>query len=82
MDYSRFILKNRLFVSMALFSILYFLVISIKPSFIFDYDGAVREFGVGNTSKTVLPLWLFVIILAMLSYYAVVYAIAFPKLKF
>jgi hypothetical protein len=67
---------------MTLFTVLFLLVISVKPNFIFDYDGAFREFGVGNSSKTVLPMWLFVIILALLSYYMVVYAIAFPKLKF
>lgn len=80
MDYAKFILKNRLIVSMLLFSILFAFVVMIKPNFIFDYDGAFREFGVGNSSKTVVPMWLFVIVLALLSYYIVGYVIAFPKI--
>lgn len=80
MNYSLLIIKNRLTFSMILFSILFALVVMIKPNFIFDNDGAFREFGVGNSSKTVVPMWLFVIILALMSYYAVIYIIAFPKI--
>lgn len=82
MDYSRLILKNRLGVSMALFTILFSVVVIVKPNFIFDHDGAFREFGVGNSSKTVIPMWLFVVVLALLSYYSVIYIIAYPNLKF
>lgn len=82
MDLSRLLLQNRLFASMILFSALFFLVITIKPNFIFDQDGAFREFGVGNSSKTVVPMWFFVIILALLSYYIVVYVIAYPKIRY
>lgn len=80
MEYSQFLLKNRLLVSMLVFSILFSLVVMIKPNFIFDNDGAFREFGVGNSTKTVVPMWLFVILTALLSYYIVNYVIIYPKI--
>jgi len=54
-------------------SIFLFVVIFIglnwyKPSFIFDTDGTVREFGIGRKKKTIIPLWLIVFITAFLSY--------------
>lgn len=82
MTMSNIILKNRLLVSMLLFSALFSLIVAIKPNFIFNNDGSFREFGVGNTTKTVIPMWLFVILIALLSYYTVNYVIAYPKISF
>jgi hypothetical protein len=39
-----------------------------KPNIMFDKNGKPREFGIGYKNKTILPLWLAVIILAILSY--------------
>jgi hypothetical protein len=80
-ELSKFILKNRLLVSFIVFTIFFSLVILIKPNFIFDRDGSFREFGVGNTSKTVIPMWVFVIFIALMSYYLVNYIIAIPKIN-
>lgn len=82
MEASKLILKNRLFVSVFVFAVLFSLVVIVKPSFIFERDGAFREFGVGNTTKTVVPMWLFVILMALLSYYVVNYFILYPKINF
>jgi sterol desaturase/sphingolipid hydroxylase (fatty acid hydroxylase superfamily) len=78
---SKLLLKNRLFFSMVLFSVLFYAVIIIKPNFIFDNDGSFREFGVGNTAKTVIPIWLFVLFISFVSYYAIHYIIIYPKIK-
>jgi len=45
----------------------------IKPSFLYNNDGSLREFGVGYKNKTILPLWLFSIVLGILTYVSVLY---------
>jgi hypothetical protein len=52
----------------------------MKPAFIYNEDGTFKDFGVGYKKKTVLPIWLIVIFLAVISYLAVLYYIMFPKL--
>jgi hypothetical protein len=65
----KFILKNKVSFAIILFalffSIIHFLV---KPSLVYMPDGSFREFGVGYKNKTVFPIWLVAIILAILSY--------------
>jgi len=60
------------------FSILLFvgffaLVQLITPAFLYNEDGSLREFGLGTKKRTVLPIWLFAIIVAILSYLCVLY---------
>jgi hypothetical protein len=45
----------------------------IKPKFIYNLDGSLREFGIGYMKKTVVPAWLVSIIIAILSYLAIFY---------
>ena len=40
----------------------------VKPHFLYNEEGGFRPFGVGYKHKTVIPIWLIAIILAMLSY--------------
>lgn len=40
----------------------------VKPRFIYNDDGTLREFGLGYRKKTIVPLWLAVIILAIFAY--------------
>jgi len=40
----------------------------IKPSFAYQPNGAYRPFGVGYKHKTVIPIWIVAIILAIFSY--------------
>jgi hypothetical protein len=56
-----------------LYTIVFMLVQYINPSFIYNEDGSLREFGVGYSNKTILPIWLVAIILGILSYVAVYY---------
>jgi hypothetical protein len=46
------------------------IVAMIKPRFIYNDDGSLREFGLGYRKKTIVPLWLAVILLAILAYSA------------
>ena len=56
-----------------LYVIVFMLVQYMNPSFIYNDDGSLREFGIGYSSKTVLPIWLVAIILGILSYLTVYY---------
>ncbi len=77
-----FIRKNIISISIVIFVILYTLIIAIKPGFLYNNDGTLREFGLGFRKKTVIPVWLLSIILAIVSYFSVLYYIAVPKLNF
>jgi hypothetical protein len=44
-----------------------------KPSIFYNTDGSIRKFGVGYRNKTILPIWLFAIVLAILTYVGILY---------
>ena len=54
----------------------------MKPAFLYNRDGSIRDFGVGYKNKTIVPLWLFSIILSIFSYLFVLYYLAYPKINF
>jgi hypothetical protein len=56
-----------------LYVVVFMLVQYMNPSFMYNEDGSLREFGIGYSSKTVLPIWLVAIILGILSYLTVYY---------
>ncbi len=63
-----------------LYIIVFMLVQYANPSFLYNEDGSLREFGVGYSSKTILPIWLIAILLGILSYVAVYY-ISLPAVR-
>jgi hypothetical protein len=73
---------NRLFMrnhvvslSIILFMITFCLVRYLAPSMLYDKNGQIRKFGIGYKEKTVIPVWLFSLIISVLSYVAVRYYI-------
>lgn len=48
-------------------------ILLVKPAFMFRPDGSWKEFGIGRNPKhyTPLPLWLYSILAALLSYFIV-----------
>ena len=65
---------NILFVILAVYICLYSLIVHFKPSFIYDEkNGSFRQFGVGYKNTTILPLWLVSILLAVASYFIILY---------
>mgnify|MGYP001299623505 CR=1 FL=1 len=67
--------------AIGLFLILYCCILYAKPSFIFNKDGSFRQFGVGRSRKTVIPIWLLAFIIGILAYLAVAYYVAHPQLS-
>ena len=54
--------------SILLFVIIFAVIQIISPAFLYNEDGSIRQFGLGTKKRTVLPIWLFAIIVAILSY--------------
>ena len=72
-----FIKKYQTLMSIHLFLIVYYIIQYDKPLFIYNVDGTLRQFGVGYKKKTILPIWLLAILLAIISYMIVKYIIIF-----
>ena len=65
---------NLIFYSIVLYFIIFYIVVyEIKPSFLFSNDGAIKNFGVGYKNKSIIPLWLFTLIIAVFSYLAILF---------
>ena len=78
----QFFNKNITLVSIIFFIIMFILLIVIKPEIVFTKNGKPRDFGLGYKNKTILPIWLFVIILSIFSYLAVLFYIQFNRIIF
>jgi hypothetical protein len=59
--------------AIALYLFLYIIVVWQKPNFLFEPDGSLRQFGLGTRRRTVIPVWLLAIVLALLSYFVMMY---------
>ncbi len=65
---------DKLYISITLFISLYMIVHTVKPSFIYNHrQNCLRPFGIGYRNTTVLSLWLVSILLAIFSYFIVIY---------
>ena len=75
-----FIRNNITLVSIIIFAIIFISVQIMKPGFLYKRDGSVREFGIGYKNKTIMPVWLFSLLLGIMSYLVVLYYLAHPML--
>jgi hypothetical protein len=72
--FNQFVSREALSViSVFIFLILFGIINAVRPSVIYNKDLSFRRFGIGYKNKTVIPIWLFSIILAILVYVAVTY---------
>ena len=60
--YQNIVRQNITLASVVLFVYLFGLIQYMKPAFLYNSDGSIREFGVGYKNKTILPIWLLSII--------------------
>ena len=79
--YRSFIKKNTTSVAILLFISVFFTIQYFKPNFMFKNDGTIRQFGIGYKEKTILPVWLIAIVLAILCYVFVMYYLAMPRIR-
>lgn len=71
--YQEIFQKNTILISIVLFLILFGIIQLMKPSFLYNTDGSIREFGIGYKNKTILPIWLLSIILGILCYVIILF---------
>jgi hypothetical protein len=69
----RWVRHNKVSVAIILYIILFVLVNMVKPAFMYNPDGSIKEFGVGFRKKTIIPIWLISIFLAIIAYFSVMY---------
>jgi len=80
--YRSFIRRNITSVSIIIFVIVFCILQTYAPHLLYNEDGTIRQFGIGHKKKTVIPIWLAALILAILSYLFVLYYLAIPHIKF
>jgi len=78
----QFVVTNINLVSIIVFLLLFAIIMVTKPTIMFDKNGKPRDFGIGYKNKTILPLWLTVIILAIFSYLTILCYINFKRFVF
>ena len=69
--------NNKVNIAVLLFIFLAFTLHFYQPLFLYTEDGGFREFGVGYRHKTVFPIWLVIFLMAIFSYYIVLYYLAY-----
>ena len=60
--------KHRLLLAIVIFIILFSIVHILKPGVLYNSEGGFRPFGLGYRNKTVIPIWIVAILLAIFSY--------------
>jgi hypothetical protein len=68
---------HKLSVAILIFLTLFSIIHITKPGLIYNPDGGFRPFGIGYQHKTVIPIWVVAIVLAILSYLGVMYYLMF-----
>ena len=72
--------NNTIKYSIILYIFLLLIILIIKPRFIFNKNGEVKHFGTDyNENTTILPLWLLCILLAIFSYYIILFLVMIKK---
>jgi hypothetical protein len=59
---------NHLTIAILLFIIMFTIIHFVKPVLLYNTDGTLRQFGIGYRKRTVVPLWLVVILLSILCF--------------
>jgi uncharacterized membrane protein YidH (DUF202 family) len=72
-----FVLYHKLSIAIIIFLILFSVIHLTKPTMLYNENGSFRQFGVGYRHKTVIPIWGVSIVIAIFSYLAVIYYLAY-----
>ena len=76
-----FIRNNITSVSILIFIFLFAVIQKLEPSFLYNTDGSIKQFGLGRKKHTVVPIWLVTLVLSIFSYLFVLYYLAVPKFE-
>ena len=67
----RWVRNNKIIVAILIYIVLYSLINILKPAFMYNPDGSIKQFGVGYRKKTIIPVWLISVLIAIISYFSV-----------
>lgn len=67
--------SNILLFTVICYLFLFALIVYFKPNTIFNSDGTPLNFGLGYTKKTITPIWLIVILIAIICYLFILFYI-------
>ena len=67
----QFVRYNKISIAILMFLVIFSIIHYLKPGLLYTKDGGFREFGVGYRNKTVNPILLVSIVLAILCYFSV-----------
>ena len=81
MSFRSILKKNIIATTIIFFVLVYMFVNYLKPAFLYTHNGTLRQFGLGYRQKTIIPLWLLSIVIAIISYLLVSFYIVFPRLS-
>ena len=59
----------RVQLALLIYLVLISILLYLKPITFYNKDGSLRQFGTGGGEKSLAPLWLVILIMAILSYY-------------
>ena len=76
-----FIRRNITSLSIIIFVVIFAGIQYLQPAFLYNKDGSIRELGIGKKNKTIIPIWLISLVIAILSYLFVLSYLAYPKFK-
>lgn len=79
---NNFVKRNLILVSLCLYIILYSALIFSKSHLIYNKNGTIRNFGIGYSTRSVIPVWLLSIVLAIASYFIVLYYVSYSVIYF
>ena len=60
--------KNPLFLTFVLYSIFLGSIFYFRPNIVFNNDSILKKFGTNNSNKSILPLWLAIIVFSIFTY--------------
>jgi hypothetical protein len=69
----QWIRHNKVSVAILLYVVLFAIINVVQPSFMYNPDGSLKNFGVGYRNKTIIPVWLISVFLAIIAYFSVMY---------
>ncbi len=61
-------ISRRFQISLMLYLILMGIIVFLNPNFLYDKNGKIKIFGIGD-DKTLFPLWLIIFVIAVICYY-------------
>ena len=70
---NKFVRIHKINFAILIFLVVFTMIHIYKPLLMYNEDGGFRPFGIGYRHKTVIPIWIASIVVAIFSYLAVLY---------